>query len=140
MNLVRTCAAICTILLLAPGLAQARIRPTFQDATVAERAELIVIGHLDRDSIKYVPHDTSPDSGRSWEHHATLVITDILKGASKEKRIPIVIHYGLDIAIGRLWPKHAEPGKPAAPDADAPVAIYDTGNSSISFEPVLKNC
>jgi hypothetical protein len=70
-----------------------------EDEDVVSRAEAIVVGHLDAGSIRYVPHAASGDEGRSWEHHATLVVAETLKGDLAPGRTEIVIHYGLDLLV-----------------------------------------
>jgi hypothetical protein len=66
-----------------------------EDATVVERSELIVVAHLKKGSILKVSHEKSPVAGASWEHHAVLVITTVLKGKCDKQEIPLIIHYGL---------------------------------------------
>lgn len=87
-----TCLLLLTVI---SGRALAWLRPTYEDATLVERTELLVVAHLKPDSIKKVPHDRKPGEGASWEHHATLVITDVLKGKCDKREIPVILHYGL---------------------------------------------
>ena len=87
-------------ILLLPSIAQAWLRLRYEDATVVERSELIVVGRLKRGCIEYVPHKKKPHEGASWEHHATLVISEVLRGTCRDKEIPIVIHYGLTPVVG----------------------------------------
>lgn len=84
------------ILLLCSEFGRAWMRPVFEDVTVVGRSELIVVGHLKPDIIRHVPHKKQPGEGTSWENHATLVITQVLKGHCDKAEIPIVIHYGLE--------------------------------------------
>lgn len=93
----RTSLPITCLLLLSviSGRALAWIRPTFEDAIVAERTELLVVAHLKAHTVKKVPHERQPGDGASWEHHATLVITDVLKGKCDKREIPVILHYGL---------------------------------------------
>ncbi len=81
-------------------MANAWLRPSYRDADIVERSELIAVGHLKENSIQFVPHTNIFPEGRSWEHHATLVITSVIKGASGEETIPIIIHYGLEPVVG----------------------------------------
>ena len=83
------------LLALCPNAALAWLRSTHEDATVVERSELIVVARLKPGSILKVPHDTPPGAGVSWEHHATLVISTVLKGTCDKKEIPVIVHYGL---------------------------------------------
>jgi hypothetical protein len=87
------------LFVLCAGVAQAWLRPEYEDATVVERSELIVVAHIKEGSIMYVPHDKKSWEGASWEHHATLVIREVLKGKCADKEIPIIIHYGLDPVV-----------------------------------------
>jgi len=87
---------------------------------VVDRSELIVVGHLKENSIQYVPHPSTAaedqmmaeDAQRygisnvahypfSWEHHAILVVSEVIKGESTNAEIPIIIDYGLDVVFGR---------------------------------------
>ena len=123
--------------LLAPP-AGAWLRVEHGDVEVAARSELIVVGRLDKDSIRFVPHESADGHGRSWEHHATLLVSEVLKGAPKDKdtKVRIVIHYGLDPVVegrhldgqGKVW--RADPSAPGGVD------IHDTG---ADFGPVLAN-
>lgn len=135
----RRCTIVAAIVLSSSAVANAWLRRQHEDAPVVERSELIVIAHLDKDSIKYVRHEKTGEGGRSWEHHATLVVTEVLKGTLKETQIPIVINYGLDPRVGGRWLNSDNPDT-NAPDPAIPkdrVEIYDTGNSAMSFSPVL---
>src|SRR5436190_1960847 len=88
-----------TLLLLVASLASqaaAWIRPQFEDDEVVARSEAIVAGGIKEGSVRRVEHAKPPGEGRSWEHHATLVVKRVLKGNVAEKEIPIVFHYGLD--------------------------------------------
>jgi hypothetical protein len=87
--------SITLLLILCPKVALAWERSTYEDATVVERSELIVVAHLKEGSILKVSHEKSPVAGASWEYHATLVITKVLKGKCDEQEIPLILHYGL---------------------------------------------
>jgi hypothetical protein len=105
-----------------------------------ERSELIVVGHLEADSIKYVPHKRKAGEGRSWEHHATLVISDVLKGSSDSRSIPIILHYGLSPRVGGTSVGHGfDPDQGVLPKDDPNAAIYilDTGASDWSGRPLV---
>ena len=98
-GLFASLAVIGLLLLVWPGsMAHAWPRKSYADNEVAERAEVIVVGALKRDSIQYVPHKS--EYGVSGEYHATLVIAEVIKGRLGPKEIPIIIHYGLDLAVG----------------------------------------
>jgi len=121
--------------------AEARMRVHHEDAVVVDRSEAIVVGRLDKDSIKYVPHDNK-GRGASWEYHVTLVVSETLKGSLKDKQVAIVINYGLDPLVGgvgvrpdkSLYPRPARSNFP--PDR---IDIVDTGNSMRGGPPVLEN-
>ena len=115
-------------LLFCAQISHAWLRPIFEDATVVERSELIVVAHLKEGSIQYVPHNRRPDEGRSWEHHATLVITKVLKGKCDNAEIPVVIHYGLTPVVGdgKNVPKGV-------------IEILDTGNSAAGLPSLVKD-
>jgi|GEM_PF-1341284 len=134
-------ALVVDVLILSQG-AQAGCRFPFEDGVVVERSELIVVGRLDRTSITYVPHDRKASEGRSWEHHAKLVVSEVLKGSFTGKEIPIVIHYGLDPVVrdrGRVERFRAGPGVFGKGHASGVVEIKDTGNSSWSIYPVVED-
>ena len=99
MKVMKLSSLMCVLFLYAVA-AVAWLRPEYEDATVVDRSELIVVAHIKPGSIEYVPHKTKPDEGARWEHHATLVISEVLKGECDDKEIPIVIHYGLDPVVG----------------------------------------
>lgn len=114
--------------------AYAWLRPVYEDAVVVERSEMIVIGHLKEGSIEYVPHKKGPNEGASWEHHARLIITEVLKGNTKEKNIPIIIHYGLTPVVGGYVKRDNFMLNRRGNRSDYPkkiVEIFDTGNSSV---------
>ncbi len=118
------------------------LRMRVEDAVLVERSELIVIGHLKADSIKYVPHKWEKNEGRSWEHHAVLAVTQVLKGRLDQTEIPIVIHYGLDPYIGGLRPKDGGKINIHAGQKDFPkdrIEILDTGNSGFSLVPLVED-
>lgn len=133
MNAYRILGLSLAIVLLSSDLANAWERPRYEDATVVERSELIVVGHLEADSIKYVPHKRKAGEGKSWEYHATLVIRDVLKGSSESRGIPIILHYGLSPRVGGTSAAHGfNPNHGLLPKDDPKAAIYilDTGGSS----------
>ena len=135
MNAYKILSLGFAIVFLSSNFANAWLRPRYEDATIVERSELIVVGHLEADSIKYVPHKRKADEGRSWEHHATLVISDVLKGSSDSRSIPIILHYGLSPRVGGTTVGHGfDPNQGILPKDDPKAAIYivDTG-SSISW-------
>jgi hypothetical protein len=89
--------AIC--LLLYASSASAWIRRSVSDDELVERSELIVIAHLSYSGIEYVDHP-DPQRGHSWEHHALLTISSVMKGTCQQKEIPVIFRYGLSPMIG----------------------------------------
>ena len=129
----RRLAPTAAILALSATAAHAWLRPGVEDAALVRRSELIVVGHLDKDSIKYVAHQLPPGQGRSWEHHATLVVIEVLKGDVEKMSIPVILHYGLTPVVGGYY---NQPGgmmlnlRVMSPGIDYPrdvVQIVDTG-------------
>jgi len=130
------------ILLSASNAAYAWLRPRYEDPIVVERTELIVVAHLKEGSIQYVPHKHGPHEGASWEHHATLVIKDVLKGKYDQKEIPIIIHYGLTPVVGGYVKRENFMINYRAGRGDYPkdiIEIFDTGNSCHGLPSLVKD-
>lgn len=86
------------VLYALPALAW--LRWPVEDVNVVSRSELIVVAHLRDGTLKFVPHTKKSDEGASWEHHASLVIAQVLKGQCDTNEIPVIIHYGLEPVVG----------------------------------------
>jgi hypothetical protein len=100
------------------------LRVPYEDSAVVERSELIVVGRLSRESIQRFEHQD--ETGAIWwEHHATLLVSEVLKGKLSSEEIPIVIHYGLTT------------GSPHG--AGDKIGIFDSGNSGVSFNPLIED-
>ena len=112
---------VLAILLAGSSAAHGGVRRYYEDAIVVERSELIVVGRLSRESIRYVPYEDS-HGVRSWEHHATLLVSEVLKGKGPGEEIPIVIYYGLEPR-----PNHGG------------VGIIDSREGSESFSPLIED-
>jgi hypothetical protein len=110
------------LIVLCPASALAWLRPTFEDATVVARSELIVVARLKPGSIQKLIHVRN---SASWEYHATLVISSVLNGKCDKKEIPVVIHYGLT-PVERV----AEKGG---------IEILDTGSSDRGAGSLVKD-
>lgn len=111
-------------------------RPHIQDGMLVESSELIVIGHLQKDSIVYVPHDRT--DAKSWEHHAALIVTKVLKGKTDKTEIPIIVHYGLDLKVdGKFLAQGRGMTLPGNPKEA--IEIWDTGNSTMVLAPTVKD-
>lgn len=96
------------------------LRQHVADAVIVSRAELIVVGHIQENSLVRIRH-TNEIYGSSWEHYANLEITDVLKGQVSSNLMAVSIHYGLDPIAGRKGFRTN-----AINDS---VEIWDTGNS-----------
>jgi hypothetical protein len=117
---------------LSSSVANAGLRQFYWDADVVGRSELIAVGHLKPESIEYVPHTNNPAFGRSWEHHATLVISAVVNGHFDTNEIPIIIHYGLDPVVGGHEEHEGFGIDRRGGRTDYPtnrIEIIDTGNS-----------
>ena len=107
------------------------MRPQYEDVEVVSRSELVVVAHLKPGSIQLVDH------GNWWENHATLVITDTLKGTAGAAEIPILIHYGLDpLFEGKVATAHQTINL-AGRYPTGSVQIIDSGNSACCGPPLL---
>lgn len=128
------------LILLCSNVAQAWLRLRYEDATVVDRSELIVVGHLKGGTIQYVPHKKEPHEGASWEHHAVLVITKVLKGKCSSAKIPTIIHYGLDPRVGGVSVAHGfRPPHAHFPKEEGVIYILDTGASAWSGRPLVSD-
>jgi hypothetical protein len=123
--MVRTMSLPISLLMfvLCTSIADAWLRPTYEDATVVARSELIVIAHLKVGSTQHVPHKRPSGEGASWEYHAVLVIGKVLKGKCDKAEIPLILHYGLspDVRKGNV------------------IEIHDTGNSALGSDSLVKD-
>ena len=96
--MIRTIALSASLLLvLCPKVTLAWLRPTYEDATVVERSELIVVAHLKEGSIQKVP--PRKEAHRRAQVQNTMRRSHHYQGAERGKprplEIPVVIHYGL---------------------------------------------
>lgn len=132
-------ASLALVLSAAPAAPLgARLRMPYDDEEVATRSEVIAVAHLKEGSVRCVVNPRRGDEGWSWEHHATLVVTDVLKGELKEREIPVTIHYGLDPVAGgkalyggRYFHEWKDKTLVAVePAPEGPIRIMDTANVS----------
>ncbi|HUV39946.1 MAG TPA: hypothetical protein VMY39_10050 [Planctomycetota bacterium] len=128
MRTSREVLLVCSLVACLATMCHARLRWDVEDDELVTRSELIVVGHIAEGSVRFLPHDVAPDEGRSWEHHATLVVTGTIKGEAPGKEIPIVLHYGLDPSIGgkMLRDEHLRAVEPRPVGA---IRIVDTAAS-----------
>ena len=131
------------IILISSCTAHAFHRPVYEDATIVQRSELIIVGHIKKGSIEYVPHKKrNSDAGASWEYHVILSMTEVLKGQCEEKEIPIIIHYGLTPVVGGYEQRGSFTFNPRGGRTDYPediIEIFDTGNSALSLTPLTSD-
>ncbi len=113
---------LCAGLLLTAGSAHGWPRAHYSMAEVIDRSKVIVVARIKLGSIKYVPHDRRWDEGNSGEHHAILIVSEVLKGKLDEKVTPIIIHYGLKPVVGGY--RAMRGGKDYPKDV---IGIVDTG-------------
>ena len=82
MIMTRTLVWASLVVLLISCRAMAWSEMVYTDAQIVDRADLIVVGHLKRDSLKHQPRSDS---------HAVLVVTRVIKGVKQATEIPISI-------------------------------------------------
>lgn len=92
MKIAKPWLLICA-LVLHPSTAAAWLPVGYEDVTVVERSELILVGHLKADTITH-------EGGSVGVHRATLIVTQVLKGQYDRKELPLIIHYGLTPVVG----------------------------------------
>src|SRR5262245_15292902 len=118
--------AALLILSLIVSPAHAWLRVWIEDAEQIKQSELIVVGRLEEESIKYVP------VGGLRVHHAILIVTETLKGKQENAELPIIIHYGLDPVVGgRIRYESLNKDYPKGI-----VEIIDTGSSAVGGPPI----
>jgi hypothetical protein len=128
---------IAAIIAVSALSAQAWLRVPYEDAQIVERSDLIVIASIKEGSVIVVPHPRQGDEGRSWETHATLLIHEVIKGECKEKELPIVIQYGLDVSVDAEPLDGGSVEKPTTlPIPKKSMQIVDTGDSDFGGPPV----
>jgi hypothetical protein len=135
-------STLLVLLLLSSSSAGAWLRAPVEDAELVQRSELIVVARVVRGSVVYVPNPKQPARGTSWHHLATLAIGEVVKGTLREAQLPIVIHYGLTPVVGcvAVQPTYRidlrSGGRPCPPER---VDVLDTGNSLVSFTPLVED-
>ncbi len=142
MNRIGSLSIFLVFLAFYPGGAQAWLRPCYADATVVERSELIVVAHIKVGSVEYIPREATQAEHAGWVHHATLTITEVLKGQCDNEEIPIIIHFGLTPIVEgyargqKYWITYGAPERTFPKDI---IEIYDTGNSASGGPPLVKD-
>ena len=129
---------IAVIIFCSIASSYAWLRRHYSDAEVVSRAELIVVGRIKPGSIVLVPHETK-NQGASWEHHADLLIDEVLKGQMSATSMVVSIHYGLDPAIGGYSSNQFGFFDVRRRGTNYPkdvIEIFDTGNSAFSMTPI----
>jgi hypothetical protein len=95
--------------------ARAAKAPGHEDVQVVEKAEIIVVGRLARDSIAI--DRTDPTAGKRHDRYmGTLVIAEVLKGNLEEKKVPLVLEYGLMLGVDGQELRDAKPAATAVID------------------------
>jgi len=121
-------ALIAIIVLCSIASSYAWLRRHISNAEIVSRAELIVVGHLQDGSVVFVPHTSSPGDGASWDHHAELLISEVLKGRTTSNSIVVSIHYGLQPEISG-WGTITDPRVGITNYLKGAVEVVDWGNS-----------
>ncbi|MEY2487359.1 MAG: hypothetical protein QOH39_3007 [Verrucomicrobiota bacterium] len=125
-----------TAILAALLLGRAAAWPTklYGDGEVVGRAELIVVARVKEGSIKKI----IAGRGSSYEHHAILVISRVVKGELHKEELPITISYGL-LPVSARQEKHMTPDEDATKrsgpeEPGESTKIYED-NPSMGFGP-----
>lgn len=123
-------APLLVILLVALFSTRVGAWPTiyYTDAQIVERAELIVIARIKVGSIQRIPNDGG------YEHHATLIVSRVIKGTYKEQELPITISYGLLPVASRYRATLGIKRDKAEEEGEATV-IYEDNASEGYFRP-----
>lgn len=129
---MKTLFASCLILLASVCGASAWKRGSVSDEKSVSRAQLIVVGHLKKDSLKLRQTPIGKMSDASAD--AVLVVSEVLKGPFEVAEVPVRIAYGLTPVVGDD-DKRQGPGASLSPKAGE-VKLYDSGNSVVSIQPV----
>jgi hypothetical protein len=117
-------------------------RPFYEDSTIVERSELILVAHIKEGSIEYVQNKDNQGNATTREYHVTLVIKEVLKGQCNEKEIPIIIHYGLTPVVGGYEERDNFMINPRGGRTNYPkdiIEIFDTGNSTHGTPSLVKD-
>lgn len=133
---------LLVVLFVLPGpSAHAWLRTPYEDAVIVERSELIVVARLNPQTIRCV-QEKGPTRGAPREFHATLLVSQVIKGKLEEKETPIIIHYGLTPVVGGYIKTGNMMINLRRGRKDYPahiVEILDTGSSAGSDEPLVKD-
>jgi len=113
------------------------LRPWYEDITIVQRSELIVLGRLKRGSVR----SASPGAGFT-QYHAQLAIATVLKGAIEDSQIPVIIYHGLSPMVGNRIVgdvTRIDLGPLDRFNRTEPIQIMDTGSSGKSLEPLVED-
>ena len=84
---------LLAVLFVLPGpSAHAWMRAPYEDAVIAERSELIVVARLKPETIRCV-EEKAPNTGGPREFHATLLVSQVIKGKLETEGIPVLLQY-----------------------------------------------
>lgn len=124
------------VLGLANTAAYAFPRSRHEDADVVARSQLILVARMEEGSIRMERFRDELSGSSAYVHHATLIVTEVLKGSLDEKKIPIIIHYGLfPIVGGDARPAGTARNIHEHPE-DYPKDNIEIGDMSMSFVPL----
>jgi hypothetical protein len=132
---IRLVAGIAVVVALTGSNALAFERVPFEDADVVARAELIVVGAVKVDTVALVE-----DPGRGpHQTRFTLVVREVIKGKLDEKELTVAMMYGLNLRRDdQRFPRPTD-SPVAMPEGGERLALCDTGNSSLQWEPVIED-
>ena len=141
MNRTLQVALAAGLIVFCVGRGFARIRPQIEDAELVARSELILAGHFRDGSVRFIAHARPDGKVYSWEHHATLVVREVLKGALREQDIEIVIYYGLGPFVDGKRVFKYQGGNYVAlrPPPKGKITIRDTGASLVRPWPLVED-
>jgi hypothetical protein len=122
---------IAVVMLCSVVSSFAWLRRHFSDAEIVSRAELIVVGHIQDGSVFFIPHTPPPSGGASWDHHAELLISEVLKGHTTSNSIVVSIHYGLQPEVSG-WGSITDARVGTTNYPKGAVEVIDWGNSDRS--------
>ncbi|MHC4550690.1 MAG: HEAT repeat domain-containing protein [Planctomycetota bacterium] len=113
-----------------PAFAEPALEVTDEESVT--RAKVIVVARIKPGPVKVVEHMEGKRWAGSYEHHVTLIVDKVLKGSVSGKELPIVIHYGMDVAVSR---KRVRDGLEFAGHGEiireGAMEIYDAGTESL---------
>ncbi|MCF7788364.1 MAG: hypothetical protein K9N47_19740 [Prosthecobacter sp.] len=127
---MKTALLLALLAAVFSGTAGAWPTRLYTDAEVTARAELIVIARVKEGSIKKVAHK----SEGTYEHHAILLVTRVIKGVFQDAELPITLRYGL-LPVAARYVKDMNT-RPTAPEEPGEAThIFEDNPSEGYFRP-----